>query len=103
MLVAFTVEGPTRYPPLRSRRIPSPPGPLSRARVGAALARLRSPLRGEPPMRTLNSLIVPLLAVFTALVLGAVVIAATGGNAALAYQGLWEGSFGRARSISDTL
>src|SRR5579871_2126583 len=54
-------------------------------------------------MRTLNSLIVPLLAVFTALVLGAVIIAATGGNAALAYQGLWEGSFGRARSISDTL
>jgi simple sugar transport system permease protein len=48
-------------------------------------------------------LIVPLLAVITALVLGAVVITATGGNAMLAYQGLWEGSFGRARSVSDTL
>src|SRR5215469_17546653 len=54
-------------------------------------------------MRALSSLIVPLLAVITALALGAVVIAATGGNAALAYQGLWEGSFGRLRSISDTL
>jgi general nucleoside transport system permease protein len=54
-------------------------------------------------MRALYSLIVPLLAVFTALVLGAVIIAATGGDVVRAYQGLWEGSLGRPRSISDTL
>jgi ABC-type uncharacterized transport system permease subunit len=54
-------------------------------------------------MRRAYSLGIPLLAVFTALALGAVVIAATGGNLLLAYQGLWEGSFGRTRSISETL
>src|ERR1700681_1785326 len=54
-------------------------------------------------MRVAYSLAIPLLAVITALVLGAVIIAATGGNALLAYQGLWEGSFGRPRGLSDTL
>jgi simple sugar transport system permease protein len=54
-------------------------------------------------MRTLYALIVPVLAVFTALVLGAVIITLTGGDALKAYQGLWEGSLGRPRSISDTL
>jgi len=49
------------------------------------------------------ALIVPVLAVVTALLLGAVVIALTGGDVGKAYQGLWEGSFGRPRSISDTL
>ena len=54
-------------------------------------------------MRTVYALVVPLLAVFTALVLGAAIIALTGGDVARAYQGLWEGSLGRPRSISDTL
>src|SRR5207245_3402878 len=54
-------------------------------------------------MRTLYTLAVPLLAVVTALALGAVVILATGGNVWLAYQGLWEGSLGRPQSISETL
>ncbi|TMF06111.1 MAG: ABC transporter permease [Chloroflexi bacterium] len=54
-------------------------------------------------MRVVYSLGVPLLAVVTALVLGAVVIAATGGNVLLAYQGLWEGSLGRPQSISESL
>jgi simple sugar transport system permease protein len=54
-------------------------------------------------MRVLYSLGVPLLAVFTALALGAVIIAVTGGDVLRAYQGLWEGSFGRPQSISDTL
>jgi general nucleoside transport system permease protein len=54
-------------------------------------------------VRALYALIVPVLAVFTALVLGAVIIALTGGDVAKAYQGLWEGSLGRPRSISDTL
>ena len=53
--------------------------------------------------RTLYALIVPVLAVVTALLIGAVIIALLGGNVAKAYQGLWEGSFGRPRSVSDTL
>src|SRR6202171_2811998 len=54
-------------------------------------------------MRVLYSLGIPLLAVVTALVLGGVVIVATGGNVLLAYQGLWEGSLGRPQSISESL
>src|SRR5258708_12848899 len=54
-------------------------------------------------MRLLYSLGIPLLAVVTALVLGGIVIFATGGNVLLAYQGLWEGSLGRPQSISETL
>jgi len=49
------------------------------------------------------TLIVPVLAVVTALAIGAVIIALTGGNVLKAYQGLWEGSFGQPRSISNTL
>src|SRR5919198_1394408 len=54
-------------------------------------------------MRLLYSLGVPFLAVLTALVLGAVIIVATGGDVLKAYQGLWEGSLGRPQSISETL
>ena len=54
-------------------------------------------------MRILYSLGVPLLAVFTALLLGAVVMVITGGDVLKAYQGLWEGSLGRPQSISETL
>jgi ABC-type uncharacterized transport system permease subunit len=54
-------------------------------------------------MRALYALVVPVLAVLTALVLGAVIIGLTGGDIGKAYQGLWEGSLGRPRSISDTL
>jgi simple sugar transport system permease protein len=50
-----------------------------------------------------QSLVVPFLAVLTALFLGAVVIAVTGGDVTQAYRGLWEGSLGRPVSISDTL
>src|SRR5947208_6031886 len=54
-------------------------------------------------MRALYALGVPLLAVFTALLLGAVVMVITGGDVLKAYQGLWEGSLGRPQSISETL
>ncbi|HEV7666720.1 MAG TPA: ABC transporter permease [Chloroflexota bacterium] len=54
-------------------------------------------------MRALYSLGIPLLAVVTALALGAVIILATGGDALRAYQGLWDGSLGKPSSISDTL
>jgi general nucleoside transport system permease protein len=53
--------------------------------------------------RALYSLGVPILAVLTALLLGALVIVATGGDVLKAYQGLWEGSLGRPQSISETL
>jgi general nucleoside transport system permease protein len=53
--------------------------------------------------RVLYSIGIPFLAVLTALLLGAVVIAATRGDVLRAYQGLWEGSLGRPQSISDTL
>lgn len=53
-------------------------------------------------MRALYSLAIPFLAVVTALLVGAVVIAVTGGDVLRAYQGLWDGSLGRPQSISDT-
>src|ERR687885_737982 len=53
--------------------------------------------------RFAHSMGMPLLAVFTALALGAVMIVVTGGDPVRAYQGLWEGSLGRPQSISDTL
>jgi simple sugar transport system permease protein len=54
-------------------------------------------------MRLVYAIGVPVLAVFTALVIGALVIAVTGGDWVKAYQGLWEGSLGRPQSISETL
>jgi general nucleoside transport system permease protein len=54
-------------------------------------------------VRALYSLGIPLLAVFTALVLGAAIIAVTRGDVLKAYQGLWEGSLGRPQSISESL
>lgn len=54
-------------------------------------------------MRHLYTLGIPLLAVLTAFLLGAIVIWITGGDVLKAYQGLWEGSLGRPQSISDTL
>jgi len=54
-------------------------------------------------VRVLYSLAIPLLSVFTAFLIGGVVIWATGGDVLKAYQGLWEGSFGRPQSISETL
>ncbi len=49
-----------------------------------------------------NMLLVPVLAVFTALVAGAVVIYLSGGDPLLAYRGLWEGAFGSPRALSET-
>jgi len=49
-----------------------------------------------------NTLLVPVLAVFTALVVGAIVIASVGGNPLEAYFGLLQGSFGSARALSET-
>lgn len=59
---------------------------------------------GEPRWRSLaRSLLIPLLSVFTALVVSGIIIALTGGNPFLAYLGLWQGAFGSPRAISETL
>ncbi len=55
------------------------------------------------PRRAITSIALPLLAVFTALVIGALIIRFTGGDVLLAYTGLWEGSLGRPESISESL
>ena len=50
----------------------------------------------------LRKLLVPVLAVFTALVVGGVLIKISGSDPLLAYQGLWEGAFGSPKAISET-
>lgn len=49
-----------------------------------------------------ESLLVPLLAVLTAVVIGGIVIAAVGGNPFFAYLGLIQGAFGSAKAWSET-
>jgi ABC-type uncharacterized transport system permease subunit len=49
-----------------------------------------------------NAVLVPILAVFTALVAGAVVIYVSGSDPLLAYRGLWEGAFGSPQALSET-
>lgn len=51
---------------------------------------------------TLSSVGVPLLAVFTALLIGAVIILIAGGNPIDAYLGLFEGAFGSPRALAET-
>jgi ABC-type uncharacterized transport system permease subunit len=52
--------------------------------------------------RGLNAVIVPLLAVVTAMIVGAGVIALAGGDPLAAYMGLWQGAFGTSRAWSET-
>jgi len=50
----------------------------------------------------INAVLVPLLAVFTALVLGALIIKFVGGDPLAAYKGLFQGAFGSAKALSET-
>ncbi len=50
-----------------------------------------------------SPLLVPLLAVFTALVIGAVIIELTGKSWLLAYGGLWDGALGSPGAIANTI
>ncbi|HPH94405.1 MAG TPA: ABC transporter permease [Anaerolineaceae bacterium] len=50
----------------------------------------------------LNTMLVPALAVLTAMIVGGIVIALAGGNPFAAYAGLIEGSFGSLNAISET-
>jgi ABC-type uncharacterized transport system permease subunit len=45
---------------------------------------------------------IPILAVFTALLIGAIIIWASGGDPITGYIGLWEGALGKTRSLSET-
>jgi len=49
-----------------------------------------------------DAMLVPLLAVFTAIIIGGLVIAAVGGNPFAAYAGLFEGAFGSVKALSET-
>jgi simple sugar transport system permease protein len=49
-----------------------------------------------------DAMLVPFLAVFTAIVVGGIVIAAVGGNPFAAYAGLFEGAFGSVKALSET-
>ncbi|WP_437607590.1 ABC transporter permease [Sorangium sp. So ce834] len=54
-------------------------------------------------IRLLEPLLLPALSVFTAMVLGGVLIALAGGNPLEAYAGMLEGAFGSPRAVSETL
>jgi len=56
----------------------------------------------EALLRAGNAILVPVLAVFTALVIGALVILWAGGNPIAAYIGLFQGGFGSLRALSET-
>ncbi len=51
---------------------------------------------------TLSTILVPLLAVVTAMLVGAIIIFIAGGNPLAAYLGLFEGAFGSIRAITET-
>jgi ABC-type uncharacterized transport system permease subunit len=50
----------------------------------------------------LDAMLIPSLAIFTAVVLGGIIIASVRGNPFLAYYGLIQGSFGSAKALSET-
>jgi len=50
----------------------------------------------------LDALLIPFLAIVTAIVLGGLIIISVGGNPFLAYAGLIQGSFGSAKALSET-
>lgn len=50
----------------------------------------------------LDALLIPTLSIFTAVILGGIIIVSVGGNPFLAYYGLLQGSFGSANAISET-
>ncbi|HET9908712.1 MAG TPA: ABC transporter permease [Anaerolineales bacterium] len=50
----------------------------------------------------LDAMLIPFLAILTAVVLGGIIIVLVGGNPFLAYAGLLEGSFGSIKALSET-
>jgi simple sugar transport system permease protein len=64
------------------------------------------PYWGQTPVKRLkdllNSLLVPVLAIVTAIVIGGIIIAIVGGDPFAAYIGLAQGAFGSAKALSET-
>lgn len=52
--------------------------------------------------QSLNALLVPVLAILTAVVLGGLIIKVVGGNPIAAYKGLVQGAFGTPKALSET-
>ncbi len=52
---------------------------------------------------SVNAILVPFLAVLTAMIVGGIVIALAGGNPFAAYAGLFQGAFGSLNAISETM
>jgi len=50
----------------------------------------------------LDAILIPFLAILTAVILGGIIIVSVGGNPILAYIGLIQGSFGSAKALSET-
>lgn len=62
-----------------------------------------SPTSSDNRLRSvLNTLLIPILAVLTAVIVGGIIIAVVGGNPFNAYLGLIQGSFGSAKALSET-
>jgi len=63
--------------------------------------------KSDSPIRkalrsALNALLIPVLAIITAIVAGGIIIAVVGGNPINAYRGLFQGAFGNAKALSET-
>ena len=50
----------------------------------------------------LDAILIPFLAILTAVIVGGIIIVSVGGNPILAYYGLIQGSFGSAKALSET-
>jgi ABC-type uncharacterized transport system permease subunit len=69
----------------------------------AQAGEVRSPTGPRALYERYASALVPVLAVFSALLVGALMIGLTGGDWLAAYIGLWQGSFGSPQAIAGTI
>ena len=60
-------------------------------------------MRSSTPQRIFQSLLIPALAVVTALLVGAIIMWLSGDNPIEAYIGLFQGAFGRPQDIAETI
>ena len=60
-------------------------------------------MRSSMPKRIFQSLLIPALAVFTALIVGAIIMWLSGDNPIEAYIGLFQGAFGRPQDLAETI
>jgi general nucleoside transport system permease protein len=100
---AMPPEGADADSPSATGRADYPPAPLNEDDANRSRASETKEGGRINWSALLTESLVPVLAVFTALVIGGVVIASTGADVLRAYGGLWEGAFGSLAAISDTL